>query len=96
MPHWTSGRIALVGDAGYCASPAAGMGGSLAIIGATALFDAFQAADGNIEQAFAGYERSLRPVVEQIQHTAEHVGVPSYFPATAEEIESRNAMLFGR
>jgi 2-polyprenyl-6-methoxyphenol hydroxylase-like FAD-dependent oxidoreductase len=40
MPSWTKGRVALVGDAGYCASPAAGMGGSLAIVGATALADA--------------------------------------------------------
>jgi 2-polyprenyl-6-methoxyphenol hydroxylase-like FAD-dependent oxidoreductase len=37
MPSWTKGRVALVGDAAYCASPAAGMGGSLAIIGAAAL-----------------------------------------------------------
>ena len=41
MPLWTSGRVALVGDAGYCPSPAAGMGGSVAIRGATALYDAF-------------------------------------------------------
>jgi 2-polyprenyl-6-methoxyphenol hydroxylase-like FAD-dependent oxidoreductase len=26
MPSWTKGRVALVGDAAYCASPAAGMG----------------------------------------------------------------------
>ena len=37
MPSWTKGRVALVGDAAYCASPAAGMGGSLAIIGAAQL-----------------------------------------------------------
>ncbi|SEN96557.1 hypothetical protein [Paenibacillus sp. OV219] len=41
MPSWTKGRVALVGDAGYCASTAAGMGGSLAIDGAAALADAF-------------------------------------------------------
>ena len=37
MPSWTKGRVALVGDAGYCASPAAGMGGSLAMSGAAAI-----------------------------------------------------------
>ena len=95
MPAWTSGRIALVGDAGYCASPAAGMGGSLAIIGATALHDAFRAADGDVEQAFVEYERRLRPIVEEIQHNAEHFGVRSYFPATDEQIRSRNNMLLG-
>jgi 2-polyprenyl-6-methoxyphenol hydroxylase-like FAD-dependent oxidoreductase len=34
MPAWTSGRVALVGDAGYCASPLSGMGTSLALVGA--------------------------------------------------------------
>jgi 2-polyprenyl-6-methoxyphenol hydroxylase-like FAD-dependent oxidoreductase len=96
MPAWTSGRIALVGDAGYCASPAAGMGGSLAIIGATALYDAFRAAYGDVKQAFVEYERALQPTVEEIQHNAEHFGVSSYFPATDEQIRSRNNMLLGR
>ena len=32
MPAWTSGRVALVGDAGYCASPLSGMGTSLALV----------------------------------------------------------------
>ena len=35
MPAWMSGRIALVGDAGYCASPLSGMGTSLALVGAS-------------------------------------------------------------
>lgn len=95
MPTWTSGRIALVGDAGYCASPAAGMGGSLAIVGATALFDALRAADGDVAQAFVEYERALQPIVAGIQHDAEHVGVTSYFPATDEQIRARNALLLG-
>lgn len=93
MPRWTSGRVALVGDAGYCPSPAAGMGGSLAILGATALFDALASAGGDVDGAFAEYERSFRPVAERIQHEAEHVGVPTYFPATTEELEARNAYL---
>lgn len=95
MPKWTSRRIALVGDAGYCASPAAGMGGSLAIIGATALHDAFLATDGNVERAFVEYERALQPIVEEIQHNAEHSGVNNYFPATDEQIRARNSMLLG-
>lgn len=30
LPRWSNGRVALVGDAGYCASPISGMGTSLA------------------------------------------------------------------
>jgi len=39
---WNKGRIALVSDAGYCVSPAAGRSGSLAIDGTAALADAFE------------------------------------------------------
>ncbi|WP_188897890.1 FAD-dependent monooxygenase [Microlunatus endophyticus] len=95
MPAWTTGRIALVGDAGYCASPAAGMGGSLAILGATALHDAFVAADGDIETAFADYERLLRPTVERIQTEAVDFGVAMFFPDTEEAIQTRNAYITG-
>ena len=67
MPAWTKGRVALVGDAGYCASPAAGMGGSLAIIGAAALADAFHKHRGNVELAFQDYNESFHPYTETVQ-----------------------------
>ena len=35
MPSWSKNRVALVGDAGYCASPLSGQGTSLApLVGA--------------------------------------------------------------
>jgi 2-polyprenyl-6-methoxyphenol hydroxylase-like FAD-dependent oxidoreductase len=90
MPSWTKGRVALVGDAGYCASPAAGKGGSLAIDGAAALADAFQKCDGNFELAFAEYNRSFRPFIEQVQADAEKFGVEMLVPRTEEAIRERN------
>ncbi|RZJ43719.1 MAG: hypothetical protein EOO19_12690, partial [Chryseobacterium sp.] len=42
MPCWSRGRVTLVGDAGYCVSPLAGFGGSMAIIGAGRLADALE------------------------------------------------------
>ena len=63
MPGWTRGRVALVGDAGYCPGPAVGGGTSLAVIGAYALAGELLAAGGDPAQAFAAYERTLRPVV---------------------------------
>jgi 2-polyprenyl-6-methoxyphenol hydroxylase-like FAD-dependent oxidoreductase len=95
MPKWSSGRVVLVGDAAYCASPAAGMGGSLAIMGATYLFDAFQSTGGDIQAAFSEYERSFRPVVEEIQDDAVNFGVATFFPETDEAIHARNAFLTG-
>lgn len=93
LPNWSSGRVALVGDAAYCPSPAAGMGGSVAILGATALYDAFLSSGDDIESAFAEYERSFRPTAERIQQETEQFGLPMIFPDTAEAIAERNAQL---
>ena len=91
MPSWTKGRVALVGDAAYCPSPAAGRGGSLAIDGAAALADAFVACDGDFERAFEQYDRSFRPFVHQIQAEVIEVGLDFFIPRTAEAIRKRNA-----
>lgn len=90
MPSWTKGRVALVGDAAYCASPAAGMGGSLAIIGATALADAFTKYPRDLEAAFQEYDSSLRPFVEDVQAQAVNFGLEMFVPRTEEAIQKRN------
>ncbi|CAN5295967.1 FAD-binding protein [soil metagenome] len=70
MSSWTKGRVALVGDAAYCASPAAGMGGSLAIIGAAALAEAFQKTNGDFRLAFQNYNDNFHPYIERVQAEA--------------------------
>lgn len=90
MPRWSDGRVALVGDAAYCASPAAGMGGSLAIIGAMALADALAAHGSDVLAAFDEYERNLRPFIDKIQEQAIFSGLPLFFPETKEQIAARN------
>nr|BFE72095.1 hypothetical protein GCM10020092_053960 [Actinoplanes digitatis] len=37
MEHWTRGRVALVGDAGYAVSLTTGQGASMAMVGAYVL-----------------------------------------------------------
>ena len=90
MPSWTKGRVALVGDAGYCASPAAGRGGSLAIDGAAALADAFQKCHGNFELAFQEYNKSFRPFIEEVQADVVNFGLEMLIPRTEEAIRKRN------
>lgn len=90
MPSWTKGRIALVGDAGYCASPAAGMGGSLAIDGAAALANAFEKCEGNYELAFELYNKDFRPFIEEVQANAVKFGVEMLIPRSEEAIKKRN------
>ena len=92
MPSWTKGRVALVGDAGYCASPAAGKGGSLAIDGAAALADALQEHPGDLARAFEAYDRSFRPFIEEVQADAVRFGLEGLCPRTEEAIRRRNAL----
>jgi 2-polyprenyl-6-methoxyphenol hydroxylase-like FAD-dependent oxidoreductase len=70
MDTWSDGRIALVGDAGYCASPLSGQGTSLALVGAYVLAGELAAAGGDHRVAFAEYERVLRPFVDLNQRLA--------------------------
>ena len=65
-PTWSSGRVALLGDAAWCATPVSGMGTSLAVVGGYVLAGEL-AAHVHHRDAFAGYERILRPYVDQAQ-----------------------------
>jgi 2-polyprenyl-6-methoxyphenol hydroxylase-like FAD-dependent oxidoreductase len=62
MPAWSTGRVALVGDAGYCASPMSGRGTSQALLGAYVLAGELATQDSH-EKAFAEYEQELREYV---------------------------------
>ncbi|SFW69017.1 FAD-dependent monooxygenase [Chitinophaga sancti] len=90
MPSWKKGRVALVGDAAYCASPAAGMGGSLALDGAAALADALKVHGENYMLAFQDYENNLRPFIEGVQAEAEINAREKFIPRTQEAIDKRN------
>ena len=83
--------MALVGDAAYCASPAAGIGASLAMTGAATVADALAAYDGNFDLAFQAYNHKLRPFVEEVQATAATMLNTFFVPKTEEAIRARNA-----
>ena len=67
MPRWSQGRVVLVGDAAYCASPMSGQGTSIALIGAYVLAGELAAAYGTHLRAFAEFESAMRPFVEANQ-----------------------------
>ncbi|KNB50353.1 hypothetical protein AC230_26090 [Streptomyces caatingaensis] len=78
MDHWSRGRVALVGDAGYCGSPLTGQGTSLALVGAYVLAEELSRADADHATAFAAYERRMRPFVTANQALAtENPGAPA-------------------
>jgi 2-polyprenyl-6-methoxyphenol hydroxylase-like FAD-dependent oxidoreductase len=67
MPSWSSGRVALVGDAAYGASPVSGAGAMLALLGAYRLAGELAVAAGNHQLAFRRYEQGHRRPVKRVQ-----------------------------
>ena len=73
LPSWSSGRVVVVGDAAYCATPVSGMGTSLALTGAYLLAGELSATPDH-RIAYAAYEDRMRPIAEAAQKLAP--GVP--------------------
>ncbi|MFF3488922.1 FAD-dependent monooxygenase [Streptomyces sp. NPDC002701] len=67
LDSWSRGRVALLGDAGYCATPLTGLGTSLALVGAYVLAGELAAAEGDHDVAFRRYDTVMRPYVSQAQ-----------------------------
>jgi 2-polyprenyl-6-methoxyphenol hydroxylase-like FAD-dependent oxidoreductase len=71
MDRWSTERIVLLGDAACCTSPLAGMGTSIAIMGAYTLAGELRKAGDDYTSAFASYEAILRPFVMEAQKMAQ-------------------------
>ncbi len=73
MERWSKGRVVLTGDAAWCATPIAGIGTTLAIVGAYVLAGELSRSP-DIQEALKRYEETLRPYVEKGQN------VPKFAP----------------
>ncbi len=71
MEQWSSGRVALLGDAAYCPSPLSGMGTSLALVGAYVLAGELATAGDDYSGAFTRYQRAMGEAVTRAQKFAE-------------------------
>jgi 2-polyprenyl-6-methoxyphenol hydroxylase-like FAD-dependent oxidoreductase len=67
MDRWSDGRVGLIGDAAYSASPMSGQGTGLALVGAYLLAGELAAAGWDPAAGFAAYERRMRSFVEANQ-----------------------------
>lgn len=65
-PHWYKGRVAMIGDAAYCATPISGKGTDLAVTGAYILAGELSRGADHV-QAFKAYEEFMRPYVTEVQ-----------------------------
>ncbi|NUT22745.1 MAG: NAD(P)-binding protein [Hamadaea sp.] len=75
MPSWSAGRVALTGDAAWCASPASGAGAELALVGAYKLAEELAAADGDHRIAFPRYHATHRGLVAKKQRIGVNVRI---------------------
>lgn len=79
MDRVTKGRVALVGDAGYCPTPLTGLGTTLALVGAYVLAGELGRSSGEVAPALAEYERVMRPFITRTQQLPP-AGVAGYAP----------------
>jgi 2-polyprenyl-6-methoxyphenol hydroxylase-like FAD-dependent oxidoreductase len=88
LDRWSSGRVALAGDAGYAAGPG-GNGTGTAVVAAYVLAGELAAARGDYRAAYARYEQLLRPYVARGQKQARG-GAEFLAPPTAKKIAQRD------
>lgn len=91
-PTWSCGRTVLIGDAAFCPSLLAGQGSALAIVAAYVLAGELARAEGHIEEAFAAYERRLRPYIMTKQAGAARFA-SAFAPRTAFGVWFRNLVI---
>lgn len=89
MPSWSTGRVTLVGDAGFCPSLLSGQGSTIAMAGAYVLAGELKAAGGDHAAALAAYEARFRGFVVGKQATAERFA-GSFVPRTRVGVWVRN------
>lgn len=88
---WNKGRTVLVGDAAYCITLLSGQGASMAMTGAYVLAQQLIATKGEYQQAFANFEKNLRPNIETMQHKAVK-NAASYLPSSSFALWLRNLL----
>jgi 2-polyprenyl-6-methoxyphenol hydroxylase-like FAD-dependent oxidoreductase len=63
VDRWSRGRVVLLGDAGYCGSPLAGLGTSMSLVGAYVLAGELASAPASPEAAFEAYQHEMAAYV---------------------------------
>jgi 2-polyprenyl-6-methoxyphenol hydroxylase-like FAD-dependent oxidoreductase len=92
MDAWSHGRVALVGDAGFCVSLLAGQGSALAMTAAYVLAGELATSQGRPLEAFRRYEELLRPFIRAKQRAAERFAA-AFVPRTLFGVFFRNQVI---
>lgn len=70
MPHWSTGRVVLTGDAAWCVNLYSGQGATSALRGGAELSRALRDTPDDVRAALAAWEARLRPSIERHQRIA--------------------------
>lgn len=96
MPSWSTGRVALIGDAGACPSFLAGQGSALAMVEAYTLaaeLASTPAGSGDDHrQAFARYQGRLESLLRSKQDAAKGLGL-AFAPKNRRQLFVRNTVM---
>jgi 2-polyprenyl-6-methoxyphenol hydroxylase-like FAD-dependent oxidoreductase len=89
VERWWRGRVALVGDAGYCGSPLTGLGTSTSLVGAYVLAGELASSPDDHEAALRRYQAEMRTYVAECQKLPPG-GVRGFAPQSTMMIALRN------
>jgi 2-polyprenyl-6-methoxyphenol hydroxylase-like FAD-dependent oxidoreductase len=92
MDRWTTGRVALVGDAAFCISLLGGQGSALAMVAAYTLAGELARANGDHTAAFARYQERLGAFIAKKQKVAVRFA-PFFAPRSKWKIFVRNQVM---
>ncbi len=92
MNSLANGRVVLLGDAGYCASPASGQGTSLALTGAYVLAGELAASRGDHDMAFKNYQLEMAGFIKKNQALGREV-LKEMVPKSKTHVWFQNNML---
>jgi 2-polyprenyl-6-methoxyphenol hydroxylase-like FAD-dependent oxidoreductase len=79
LKRWSSGRVAVIGDAAHALPPNIGQGGGCAMMNGLSLA-VFAERFGDVPEALAAWEQAERPLTDHTQRMSHFLGLPTTWP----------------
>ncbi len=93
LKKWSSGKVAIIGDAAHAMPPYLGQGGGCALMNALSVAVAADEGIGDIPAALEQWEARERPLTDYTQHTAHMMGAMNDWP---DDVRSDVLKIVGR
>ncbi|WP_346892322.1 FAD-dependent monooxygenase [uncultured Roseibium sp.] len=91
LPHWSKGRVLLLGDAAHCLTLVSGQGAGMALASAE-LLGRELAAQPDIHLALKAHEAKLRPTIEKLQQRSRRMA-SVFIPESRFAFHMRNTLV---